>query len=171
MGGLCGAHSRAFMEHAAPREVCIGFAPVLDVCAEQLRCSAADIETDQSHLVARHAAPTCILCQVARDSAAQALGAFANFIETLDQGPVPQKSFCLPHLDVLVARLASNPLLPDLLRMQARILERRSDDMRRFALKQDASMNDRISDEEKVAGRRGVNALVGQADTSGARPP
>ena len=171
MGGLCGAHSRAFMKHAAPREVCIGFAPVLDVCAQQLRCSAADIEIDQIHLVARHATPTCILCQVARDSAARALSAFADMIETLDQGPVPQKGFCLPHLDILAARLASNRLLPDLLRMQARILERRSDDMRRFALKRDASMNDRISDEEKVAGRRGVNALVGQADTSEASPP
>ncbi len=67
----------------------------------------------------------------------------------------------MPHLDALASRLHGQPALPGLLRRQARILQRRADDMRRFALKQDASLRDLITDEEKRAARGGIAALSG----------
>ena len=55
-------------------------------------------------------------------------------------------------------------MLPSILTEQALILERRADDMRRFALKQDASLRDLISDEERRSAKSGLAALVGVPD-------
>lgn len=147
-GGLCGVHSRQFMVHAAPREVCIGFAPVLDASAVILR-AMADRAAD-----AVLPAPDCPVCGHVHTIAE---AAFAEVL--LD----PEAAICLPHLDVLAGRLNGQPALTDLLRRQAAILERRADDMRRFALKQDAGLRDRISEEEQRAAAAGLAALVGGA--------
>ena len=148
-GGLCGSHSRQFAAHAAPREVCIGVAPVLDARAAMLR-ALADRPSGT-----RPAPPDCPVCRrtcrVEETTIEEIAGAEMRLTG----------AFCLPHLDMLARRLHGDPVLPQLLRRQARILERRADDMRRFALKQDAGARDRFSDEETQAAASGLAALVG----------
>lgn len=150
-GGLCGPHSRQFAAHAAPREICTGFAPVLDARATILRAMA-----DPASDAALH--PTdCTVCRQGRAVEEASLAEIGTALRAMD----PAATVCLPHLDALARRLQAQPGMADLLRHQARVLERRADDMRRFALKQDAGLRDRISDEERQAAGRGLATLVG----------
>ncbi len=150
-GGLCGPHTRQFAAHAAPREVCTGFAPVLDARAAALRAMA-----DRASDAALHPAD-CTVCRRGRAVEETSLAEIGTALRSMD----PAATVCLPHLDALARRLQAQPGMADLLRHQARVLERRADDMRRFALKQDAGLRDRISDEERQAAGRGLATLVG----------
>ncbi|NPD67661.1 hypothetical protein HN018_27130 (plasmid) [Lichenicola cladoniae] len=161
-GGLCGPHSRQFIAHAAPREVCIGFAPVLDAQAALLE-EMADAKEDASSTPAAlwHSASGCPFCRLACGVADASLDKFEAILQAGSIAPHPEPTVCLPHLQVLAMRLHGDSVLPDLLRRQAGILKRRADDMRRFALKQDASLRDQITDEEKRSAQSGIAALVG----------
>ena len=160
-GGLCGPHARQFATHTAPREVCTGFAAVLDDRASRLRelADSPDGPDMLADLMPGH--PHCPGCATEAAVAEGAVAAVATRLRG-DPGAIPALAgLCLPHLRRLVLALDRHPVIPALLRHQARVLERRSADMRRYALKQDAALRDQISDEERRAARAGLDALCG----------
>ncbi len=160
-GGLCGPHTREFAANAAPREICVAFAPVLDKQAQALRALAAG---DPIARDAPEPAGRCLVCEIADGVAARSL---EDLLAHARMKRAPQTLYatcCQPHLRRLAAGLADDPVLRSILTEQASILERRADDMRRFALKQDASLRDLISDEERRSAKSGIDALVGVPD-------
>lgn len=160
-GGLCGPHARQFAAHAAPREVCTGFAAVLDERASALRHLATTLAGPDALSDLMPGRPRCRGCAAEARVTEQALWDAATRLRA-DPAAIPTlATLCLPHLRRLVLALDRHPVLPALLRHHARVLERRSADMRRFALKQDAALRDRISDEERAAARAGLDALCG----------
>ncbi len=167
-GGLCGPHARQFAAHAAAREVCTGFAPVLDDRAIRLRRLADNMDQAGQLAELMPGRPQCRVCRVTQGVEEQAMIAIAMQLHARPAAVGSLATLCLPHLAGLVPRLAHNPVVPALLRRQAQLLERRSADMRRFALKQDASLRDRISDEERHAAREGLAALAGAPSADGA---
>ncbi len=161
-GGLCGIHVWQLASHAAPREVCIGLAPALDAQADRLLRLAERAEAGLLDAAAPDASgPGCALCEVAERTAEAVLDELVSALAAGGASASAGPTLCFPHLAHLLPRLRGHPVVPHLLRRQARILQRRGDDMRRFALKQDASLRDRITAEESRAAENGIAALVG----------
>ena len=161
-GGLCGIHARQLASHAAPREVCVGLAPALDAQADRLLRLAERAEAGQLDAAAPDAGnPGCMLCDVAERMTGAVLDELVLAFDACGASAPEGPTLCLPHLARLLPRLHGHPVVPNLLSRQARILQRRADDMRRFALKQDASLRDQITAEENRAADHGIAALVG----------
>jgi small GTP-binding protein len=164
--GLCGPHTWQFEAIAAPREVCSGFASVVECQAASLRAiaeggnQAARICEAVERILPD--ARRCPVCQAAATVEAQATARVASRIRnTREPGPDAVSALCLPHLGPILALLGDTPALGALLRRQASLLERLAEDMRRFALKQDAARRGSVSREELGASKRGTLALVG----------
>ena len=168
-GGLCAPHSVQFERLAAPREVCTGFAPVLERQAARLRAAAAAGASSRLCQAVTDALPdatSCPACHVATQAACQALDSIAARAATSPDAP--ESILCLPHLAGLMA-LLPRPTAEAVLQSQSGILERLAADMKRFALKQDGAKRHLASREELTAGRRGLRALLG--DPSAATGP
>ncbi len=71
---------------------------------------------------------------------------------------------CGVHFEPLLARVQRPEIRRALLRRQADDLERRADDMNRFALKQDAARRDAMTQAEQRAARAGLNQWIGLED-------
>ena len=172
-GGLCGIHARQLASHAAPREVCIGLAPSLDAQADRLLRLAERAEAGLLDAAAPDAGgPGCLLCEVADRTTEAVLDELLLALDAGDASALAGQTLCLPHLARLLPRLHGHPVVRHLLRRQTLILQRRADDMRRFALKQDASLGDQITAEENGAASHGIAALVGVPGLSvPLRPP
>lgn len=163
-GGLCLAHTVQFERLAASREVCTSFAAVLEAQAERLERLAGDqsltgIRVCEAVDAMRPDADTCQACTVAARIAAAAMDHAAAALEA----GMALSVICLPHLGRLAARLGLERRRA-LLRRQSELLRRLADDMRQFALKQDAARRFLVSQEKMAAGRRGLRALGGNPD-------
>ena len=162
--GLCGTHDWQFEKVAAPREVCAAFAPVLESQAARLRAAAAGRAELLCEAV-EHMLPDalhCPVCEVAATARAKATALVASTLAVA--GPITPRRFpaiCLPHLPAVLSVLLDGPARDACLSRQADILERFADDMRRFALKQDAARGWAFNKEELGAAHRGSRALVG----------
>ncbi len=164
-GGLCRVHALQFERLAAPREICNGFAPVLDVQADRLERLPLDAPGGAVAALLP-GADRCPACAVA----ARAGQAAAAEAAAQPDGTASASALCLPHLDLVVAHLPP-PVRADRLRHHARLLRRLADDMRRLALMQDASRRGLASWEENEAALRGLRALLGNPDAAiGERP-
>jgi GTP-binding protein EngB required for normal cell division len=162
--GLCGTHASQFEKVAAPREVCAAFARVLESQAARLRSAAAGKAAllrdavEQMLPDARH----CPVCEVAAAARAKATALVASSLAAAGSATPPRfPAICLPHLPAVLATLKDGPARDAFLSRQADILERFADDMRRFALKQDAARGWAFNKEELGAAHRGSRALVG----------
>lgn len=167
-GGLCGRHAVQFEALAAPREICTGFAPVLERQAELLRCAAAQ---GGAPSVLREAVidclpteETCPACQIAKDAVFKKVTAFSSAGYSR-----PRSVLCVPHLAAIIDVLPPEAAKA-VLQRHAHILDQLAGDMRRFALKQDGGRRYLASKEELGAGRRGLRALLGDPN-AGADPP
>jgi small GTP-binding protein len=165
-GGLCAPHIRQFEAIAAPREVCTGFAQVLERQASHLRATARGEAAISLVCQAVHATiptvATCPACEAAVRAASTAVGAAALRLSRNPDSELRNLSaICIPHLEPLLAAIGDSSLVRRVLFRQADLLDRLSEDMRRFALKQDASRRYLASKEELGAAQRGLRALVG----------
>ncbi|WP_061491733.1 dynamin family protein [Acetobacter malorum] len=158
-GGLCPVHARAFGQLAAPREICTAYAPLLQAEAARLRERA-----EHDAFGATHGKTVCPACAVAARAAGNCLDALARAMEQ-DRLAVPKAAgLCGVHFELLLARVQRPEIRRALLRRQADDLERRADDMNRFALKQDAARRDAMTQAEQRAARAGLDQWIGLAD-------
>ena len=164
--GLCAVHAELFETIAAPREVCVAFAGVLEAQAAHLRALAADRragsrvwEAVQQILPDGHRCPACDVAAAMQSSTAASLACRLVAAGTV----VPRRfpAICLPHLVPVLAALTDPAARERLLLRQADILDRFANDMRRFTLKQDASQRWALNKEELGAAQRGSRLLVG----------
>jgi small GTP-binding protein len=165
-GGLCGPHAWQLAAVAAPREVCTGFATVLEAQAASLRRLAAASPTPGEAAVAVAgllARPDrCPACAVVAQAEGDALAKLAIQTRTdrQDDGAV----LCLPHLALLVALLPNRSSVQAILSAHATHLLRLSEDAQRFALRQDASRTDLGGKDDRDTGTRTLRALIGHPE-------
>jgi small GTP-binding protein len=166
--GLCGPHSWQFETIAAPRELCTALAQVVESQAARLRTVAVGADASRGDLLCEAIeqiqpdALHCPVCQVAASVEKKTAGSLAFRLEA--SAPIIPRRFpaiCLPHLGPVIATLREASIRSGLLRRQADLLDRFADDMRRFALKQDAARRWALNKEELGAAQRGSRALVG----------
>jgi hypothetical protein len=163
--GLCGPHTWQFEALAAPREVCTGFASVVEAQAARLRAIAeGGNQGGRACEAVERILPDgrfCPVCQAAGTAEAQATVQVAARIRSGAAVPDGVSALCLPHLGPILASLGDAPAVGNLLRRQASLLDRLAEDMRRFALKQDAARRGAASKEELGAPKRGTLVLAG----------
>lgn len=161
-GGLCPDHARAFGDLAAPREVCTAFGPLLLQKAKRLRRRAEEHVNHGGDVPSSAERAACPACDVAARCAA---GFLSTFAADLEWGRATFKDYagiCEPHFDSLLSRLSGGALRAQLLHFQAAVLERRGDDMLRFALRQDACRRDVMTVAEKNAAQFGLETAAGR---------
>lgn len=164
--GLCGPHTWQLEAMAAPREICTGFAGVVERQADYLRAVArsepsAAVASD-SVVEALPSADSCIACAVARRTADEAAMAAAKRLRSGGDAALRNLSaICLPHLQLLLSAIDEPAVIGKVLIRQADLLDRLAEDMRYFALKFDGMQRHLTSKEELMASERGLRALIG----------
>jgi GTP-binding protein EngB required for normal cell division len=165
-GGLCPFHAWQLQSVASPYGVCAGYPPLLDRLAAELRdlTSAAlvqEIRTRVQRLIPSQ--KDCALCD-ARDSVErEALEATAKRLEEHKERTLNGLSaLCLPHFAMLVSAVRDGELIRALLERQAAVLQRFSEDMKRYAIKYDGVRRYLASEEETTAAERGLLLMAGR---------
>ncbi|HUC19862.1 MAG TPA: dynamin family protein [Acetobacteraceae bacterium] len=164
--GLCGPHTWQLEAMAAPREICTGFAGMVERQADYLRTVARSGSTGalacESVAEALPSADGCIACAVARGAASEAaMSAAAQLRCDGDEGLRNPSAICLPRLPLLLGVLDEPAMIGRVLVRQADLLDRLAEDMRYFALKRDGMPRHLTSKEEATASERGLRALTG----------
>jgi small GTP-binding protein len=166
-GGFCPFHTWEYESVASPYGTCNGYPSLLDELAAELRDAALTIGPRDVLLTKlERLMPTqddCVLCNV-RDSAEhQAIAAIARRIgEKKSEALKSLSATCLPHFVMLVAAVGDNETAQELIGHQAAVLERMSEDMRRYALKYDAVRRYLASREEIAVAQRGLLSVAGR---------
>ena len=174
--GLCGPHTWQYEAMTGPREVCTGFAGVVERQADYLRAVARSKPTGalacKSVAEALPSAETCLACTVVGRSADESATVAATRLRRGDEEALKSLSaICLSHLPLLVSKLEEPGLVGHLLLRQADLIDRLAEDMRRFALKRDGFQRHLTSKEELTASERGLRALMGNPRAETGPPP
>ncbi len=164
-GGFCAPHMWLYESLAAPRDICVALSPLLSSLSagfhRQAELGTADssVAPDPSPL----AAPVCQMCTLQRQIESDFVAGFA--LRAAGEGKAELPTLCIPHLRVISARLDNEELIRELLADQSRVVDRLTEDMRRYALKYDGLRRSLMSEEERrapddalacVAGRRSL---------------
>lgn len=165
-GGLCALHTWQYASLASTHGICTGYPALLERLSAWFRSSASPGASPPSLalqiealLPARETCPLCRLCANTESEAVSLVA--ARFSEDARNALNGLSAVCLPHLRLLIASLDDPETIQDLMLREAVILERLSDDMRRYATKHDAVRRLLASDEETKAGRTAIAVLAG----------
>jgi GTP-binding protein EngB required for normal cell division len=138
-GGFCPFHVWQFQSVASSYGICAGHPPLLDRLATALRQSASAADLQQVHAQLETLLPDqhdCILCN-ARDSAERE--AIESTRKRLSRDRARElnalTAICLPHFVMLVSAIHDADLVRAMLERHAAVLERYSENMRRYAIK------------------------------------
>ncbi len=165
-GGLCSFHTWLYEQVASPQGTCAGYASVLDRWASRLLSVAAPHAPGSM-------APTpqrnpildlgpCLLCDQRNAAESAAVGAIVGGLRQNPESALGALSeLCLPHLRLLAAALGDSPIAARLLARHGAILQRMSENMRRYALKHDGLRRYLASEEEDRAAEHALMMLAG----------
>ena len=164
-GGLCPFHAWQLQSVASRYGICAGHAPLLDRLAAELRNLSSIVHPKQIHAGRGSLLPDeddCILCSVRAGAERDAIDSAATRLrQDKERASDALSAICLPHFVILASAIEDSGLLRTMLKRQATILERFSEDMKRYAIKHDAVRRYLASQEETVVAGRGLLALVG----------
>jgi small GTP-binding protein len=169
--GLCSFHTWQLEAIASPQGICTGYPTLLDRLAARLR-NAVSAESKQDPLSANIEGllPTrkkCVLCQVQTKAESEAISAITSRLAENESAALRSLSaICLPHFAMLSDAISDVDLTQKLMDRQATILERLSEDMRRYALKHDAVRRFLASEEETTAAQRALMLLAGHRNVN-----
>lgn len=180
-GGLCPFHAWQLQSVASPYGMCVGYPPLLDRLAAELRNFASEAFLTEIPQKAQKLVPNeeeCALCNVRNSVEKEAVTATVRRLnEHRERAMNSLSAICLPHMVMLTSAVLDGDLVRSLLKRHATILERYAEDMRRYAVKHDAVRRYLASQEETtvaerglllVTGRRQVNFMPWHASASGA---
>jgi hypothetical protein len=166
-GGFCPFHTWVYESVASPYGTCTAFPSLFERLAEELR-SAACADDQQGVLIGKIQAllpieDNCPLCDVRNKAELQAVNAVATWLrQDTSQTLNSLSAICLPHLSMLAAAASNPEITRRLMERQATILQRVSEDMKRYALKQDAVRRFLASQEDMTAAQRALMFLSGR---------
>lgn len=163
-GGLCSFHTWQYESLASPYGTCTGYPTLLDRIAASLRdaASVTDRATAGSRMRALLPARNrCAACDVRAEIETRAICELASRLAMNANALDSLSALCLPHLAMLSAALSDEEVVRRLLKQEALLLERLSEDMQRNALKQDGTRRFLASTEEETAAERALLILAG----------
>jgi len=167
--GFCSYHTAEYEGVASPFGTCSGYPPLLERLAASFRKAAREPVPDPRSVIPA-SLPThdkCLLC--AQRDKAETLGVsdLADRLRSNTTTALQKLSaLCLPHLAAITESLNEPEILRSLLDLQAMVLERTAEDMRRFTLKQSAARRQLQTKEEQAAAQRGLMLLVGRRNAN-----
>ncbi|HEY6387674.1 MAG TPA: dynamin family protein [Candidatus Acidoferrum sp.] len=165
-GGFCPFHVWQFQSVASPYGICAGHPPLLDRLAALLREFASKADFQQVHARLEALLPDqydCILCN-ARDSAEREV--IESTRKRLGRDKARElnalTAICLPHFVMLISAIHDADLVRAMLERHAAVLERYSEDMKRYAIKHEGVRRYLASEEETTAANRGLLLIAGR---------
>jgi GTP-binding protein EngB required for normal cell division len=160
-GGLCSFHAWQYEAIAMLKGTCTGFPPLIDHVAEQLRgiASSGRILPEIEELGSN--SDLCAMCAVQDEAERKTISSIARGLTKDPRTLKALSAICLPHLAVLAAAIENRALARELVKREAMILERISEDMKRYALKRDAFRRQLLTEEEEAAAKRALLILSG----------
>lgn len=161
-GGLCSFHTWQYHAMASPYGICTAYPTLLDHLAKWLRTAAESNEL-RTKLQPPLATPGhCILCDVRAKAELAAISMLAHrFSKQGVQTLNVLSAVCIPHLAMLSGALQDADLVRKLMDHQATLLERLSEDMKRFALKHNAMRRELETKEEIIVAERVLSLIAG----------
>jgi hypothetical protein len=185
-GGPCSFHAWQLQSVGSPYGMCVGYPPLLDRLATEFHAFASDAYLTEIPARIASLVPSqedCAICNIRNSAEDDAIVAVASRLkEHRERAMNSLSALCLPHIVVLASTIEDGDLVRSLLKRHATILQRYAEDMRRYAIKHDATRRYLASLEEMraserglllVMGRRQVNFLPRQvcpADANGIKP-
>lgn len=169
-GGLCSFHTWQYHSVASSYGICTAYPALLDYLAGWLRRTAAGSLQSLAPTVPQTPVATpghCLMCTVRKTAESQAVSAIAGRL--LKQGINALGSLsaiCIPHLAMLSNAVQNPEIVSLLMNHQATLLERLSEDMRRFALKQNATRRYLENKEEMTAAERALLLIAGHRNVT-----
>ena len=165
-GGFCPFHVWQFQSVASPYDICAGHPPLLDRLATALRQSVSTANLQQVHAQLEALLPDqhdCVLCD-ARASAEREVIESTRKRLSWDKARELNAltAICLPHFVMLVSAIQDADLVRAMLERHAAVLERYSEDMKRYAIKHEGVRRDLASEEETTAAERGLLLMAGR---------
>jgi small GTP-binding protein len=165
-GGLCNFHTWDYHATVSAKATSTAYPALAERLASWFRQTASEAFERESLprrlLTLLPSEDSCALCRVQAKAETEAISVLARRLETHQVGAIESLSaICLPHIAVLVASIEDVALLRKLMARQATILERISEDMRRYALKHEGTKRFLMSEEEEKAGDRTLMLIAG----------
>lgn len=162
--GLCNLHTWQFQNVAAPQDISVGYAPLVETVATALKGIANGDRGAQAvtHLLSKtEHCPACEALKKEQDSQA---ARFLAYVSTPDGQKFYRQSLglCLPHLRNVLLLQPSEEIATFLLNEQAEHFNDLADDMRSYTLKRDAIRRGLMNSNEENAWRRVLVQLVGE---------
>jgi GTP-binding protein EngB required for normal cell division len=164
-GGLCPSHTWQYALLASPHGIATGYPPLLDRWARWLRAAMASASAPDTTAAMQALFPTnqtCALCVAHSEAEQRAVASAAQRVNAQsDAGTQLQPALCLPHLRIVLASIDDRAARGRLLASAAHVVERLSEDMRRYAIKHDGLRRALATDEEVYAAERSLAVLCG----------
>jgi hypothetical protein len=164
-GGFCPFHAWQLQSVQSPYGICVAYPPLLEQIAAELRQTASTASADEicAKIRALAFSRDCVACDIRADAERKYVQATADRLRQERADVVDSLSaICVPHLATLASSLPDHKLLRLLLKREAAVLERSSEDMRRYAVKHDALRRYLASQEESTAAERAVLLIAGR---------
>lgn len=165
-GGLCPFHAWQLQSVASSYGVCAGYADLLDRLASELRDLASRPTVEDLPKQVHGLIPSeqeCALCAARTRAEERAIVTIARQLEERKASALERLSaVCLPHLAILASVLRDVGLIRALLEREAAILQRFSEDMKRYALKHEGRRRYLASAEETTVAERGLLLVTGR---------
>jgi hypothetical protein len=162
-GGLCPFHTWQLQGAASPYGLCAGYSHLLEHLATKLHEAGSEAVVQDLRAKVQSLIPSeesCILCSVRRQEEQDAVAATAKQFHK-GRAFNSMSALCLPHFSMLLSAIRDSELVRSLLERQAAVLQRYSEDMRRYAIKHDAVRRYLASQEETTAAERGLLLVAG----------
>jgi small GTP-binding protein len=171
--GLCAFHTWQYEAMASPHGTCVGFSPLLERLAVDLRqivatTPAVAYAAEMKKL--RPSAETCDLCCARLDIERTAVANIARVVEAEELSPEDHFfGLCLDHLRLVVEAIEPGETTKRLLSREADAIQRLAEDMHRYALKHDGVRRFLASAEELSADKRALMLVAGHRSVNGLR--
>jgi GTP-binding protein EngB required for normal cell division len=164
-GGLCSFHTWQYHAVASPYGICTAYPILLDHLAAWLRGNSKIWRQHASHEELQPPLPTperCVSCNVRATAETKAIAdVVKRFSEHGANALNSLSAICIPHLTMLADALKNPDLVRKLFDQEAALIERLSEDMKRFTLKRDAARRVLETKEEITAAERALSLIAG----------
>jgi hypothetical protein len=170
-GGFCPVHTWLYASLTSPLGVARAYPAVLKALAAELTKLSRNAETIAELISSVGESsglhPECSACAIASDARDKIVAEMLSRLAAGDAEKPP--SLCLPHLQAALQRCADLKSGRALVSECCAALDRVADDMRRYALKRDASRRHLTTADERAAYQVGLGKLAGDGRLASAQ--
>jgi GTP-binding protein EngB required for normal cell division len=170
-GGFCPLHTWQYENISSPYGVCTAYPKLAHRIAGELDRLAG--QTSDANLFLEDlrgllaTSKTCRVCEIRIAAEINAVKiAVRSIRDATASGKAPLPACCLPHLVLVADSLGAGQPARSLVRSHARLLERTSEDLQRYALRHDALRRQLTSEEERRASQLALLLLGGHRSVS-----